>query len=73
MKVWKTLRDGKPDSKVGRILVLTTTNRIVPAWYVEERGRFYYRCGVFKRIASYKRWCYEKDLAQQALNEIENG
>ena len=70
MSIWKTLRDEKPDDKRGRILVLTTSNKIVHSWYHQENGKFYYRYGLVKRIANYKRWCYEDDLANQVLKEI---
>lgn len=70
MKIWKTLKDEKPNRKLGRILVLTTSNKIVHSWYSEENGKFYNRYGWIKRITNYKRWCYEKDLVNQALEEI---
>ena len=73
MSIWKTLRDEKPDDKRGRILVLTTSNKIVHSWYHQENGKFYHRYGLVKRIANYKRWCYESELVEQALREIENG
>ena len=67
MKVWKTLREEKPDWREGAIFILTRNNKIVPAWYND--GKFWRRVGLVRPI-TYKRWCYEKDLAQQALNEI---
>lgn len=70
MSIWKTLRDEKPDWRRGRILVLTTGNKIIHSWYREDNGKFYHRYGLVKRIANYKRWCYEKELVQQALSEI---
>ena len=74
MSIWKTLREEKPEWRNGRIFVLTPGGRIVPAWYGDERvfggkGKFWSRNGLVKPI-SYKRWCYEKDLVQQALDEI---
>lgn len=70
MSIWKTLRDEKPDHKRGRTLVLTTSNKIVHAWYHEQNGKFYNRYGWIKRITNYKRWCYESELVNQALEEI---
>jgi hypothetical protein len=69
MRIWKTLRDDKPSTR-RRIIVLTTTNKIVHAWYNPENGKFYNRYGWIKRMTNYKRWCYEDELVQQALNEI---
>ena len=68
MSVWKTLREEKPDWRQRNIFVLTPGGRIVPAWYMD--GDFWRRQGLVKRI-TYKRWCYEKDLVEQALKEIE--
>ena len=74
MSVWKTLREEKPDWRQGRIFVLTPGGRILPAWYDEQvfggKGKFWSRNGLVKPI-TYKRWCYEKDLVEQALKEIE--
>ena len=70
MSIWKTLRDEKPDWRRGRIIVLTTSNKIVHSWYREDNGKFYNRYGWVKRITNYKRWCYESELVNQALEEI---
>lgn len=76
MSIWKTLREEKPDWRKGHIFVLTPGGRIVSVWYGDERafggkGKFWSRQGLVKPI-TYKRWCYEKDLVQQALNEIKS-
>lgn len=70
MSIWKTLMDDKPDWRRGRIIVLTTSNKIVHSWYHEQNGKFYNRYGLVKRITNYKRWCYESELVNQALAEI---
>jgi hypothetical protein len=74
MSIWKTLREEKPDWRKGSVIVLTTGGKIVNAWYVSERaaggnGEFWSKNGVVRPIR-YKRWCYEKDLVQQVLDEI---
>ena len=70
MSIWKTLREEKPNSKIDRILVLTTSGKIAHVWFNEENNKFYNRYGLVKRITNYKRWCYEHELVEQALNEI---
>jgi hypothetical protein len=70
MSIWKTLREEKPNSKFDRILVLTTNGKIAHVWFNEENNKFYNRYGLVKRITNYKRWCYEHELVEQALNEI---
>ena len=70
MSIWKTLREEKPNSKFGRILVLTTSGQIAHVWFHEANNKFYSRYGLVKRITNYKRWCYEKDLVKQILKEI---
>ena len=42
--IWKTLNDGKLDTSK-RIIVLTTSNKIVHSWYNPENGKFYNRYG----------------------------
>jgi hypothetical protein len=68
MSIWKTLRDEKPTA-YRYILVLTTSNKIVHAWWYELEKRFYRRYGSITPITNYKRWCYEDELAKQALEE----
>ena len=70
MTIWKTLKEEKPNNKFGRILVLTTSGKIAHVWFNEENNKFYSRYGLVKRITNYKRWCYEKDLVNQVLEEI---
>lgn len=69
MSIWKTLRDEKPSTR-RRIIVLTTSNKIMHSWYNPENGKFYSRYGWVKRITNYKRWCYEDELVKQVLEEI---
>ena len=68
MSIWKTLRQQKPD-KYATVMILTKGNRIIQAFYNPEDGKFWNRMGYVHPI-SYKRWCYEHELVQQALNEI---
>lgn len=51
-------------------MVLTTNNRIVHSSYNPENGNFYSKYGWVKRIINCRRWCYEEDLAEQVLNDI---
>ena len=53
-------------------MILTRGNRITKAFYNSEDGKFWNRIGYVRPI-SYKRWCYESELVEQALREIENG
>lgn len=69
MNIWKTLRDEKPSTR-RRIIVLTTSNKIMHSRYNLENGKFYSRYGWVKRITNYKRWCYEDELVKQVLEEI---
>ena len=70
MSIWKTLRQEKPDWRVGRILVLTRSKKIKSAWWYEHENRFYSSVGWVRPITNYMRWCYEKELVEQALSEI---
>ena len=69
MNIWKTLREEKPDWRCGRILVLTRGNKIESAWWMD--GKFYSNRGLVKPIC-HKRWCYEEELVNQVLSEINN-
>lgn len=68
MSIWKTLREEKPDWRCGRILVLTRGNKIESAWWMD--GKFYSNRGLVKPIC-HKRWCYEKDLVDEILENID--
>ena len=70
MNIWKTIREEEP-RKFENVLILTRGNRIVQAFWNPEDRNFYRRIGLVKPI-SYKRWCYEEDLVNQALEEINN-
>jgi len=70
MSIWKTLKDGKPDWRVGSVLILTRSKKIKNAWWFEQGKCFYPTCGMVKPITNYMRWCYEHELVEQALNEI---
>ena len=70
MSIWKTLKDGKPDWRVGPVLVLTRGKKIKSAWWFEHENRFYTAIGIVRPITNYWRWCYEHELIEQALNEI---
>lgn len=67
--IWKTLRQQKP-KKYERVLVITDGKKIINAWWCEERKCFYPSCGLVKPISNYKRWCYEHELVEQTLQEI---
>jgi hypothetical protein len=69
MSIWKTLRQQKPD-KFTNVIILTTSGRIIQAFYNPEDGKFWERLGWVHPISNYKRWCYEKELVEQALGEI---
>ena len=68
MSIWKTLRQQKPE-RFATVMILTKGNKITQAFYKPEDGKFWNRVGYVHPI-SYKRWCYEYELVQQALNEI---
>lgn len=68
MNIWKTLRQQKPE-RFATVMILTKGNKIKQAFYNPEDGKFWNRIGYVHPI-SYKRWCYERELVQQALNEI---
>ena len=68
MRIWKTLRQQKPE-RFATVMILTKGNKITQAFYNPEDGKFWNRIGYVHPI-SYKRWCYERELVQQALNEI---
>ena len=70
MSIWKTLRQQKPE-RFATVIILTRGNRITQAFYNSEDGKFWNRVGYVHPI-SYKRWCYESELVEQALREIEN-
>lgn len=69
MSIWKTLRQQKPE-KNEHVIVLTRGKKIYKAWWCEERKCFYPACGLVRPITNYMRWCYEQELVEQALNEI---
>ena len=72
MGIWKTLKERKPE-KFSNVLIITRGNRIVQAFYNPEDGKFWRRIGLVKPVA-YKRWCYEHELVEQVLQEInDNG
>jgi hypothetical protein len=68
MSIWKTLRQEKPE-KFTNVIILTRRNRITQGFYNPEDGKFWQRIGWVHPI-TYKRWCYEHELVQQALEEI---
>jgi hypothetical protein len=70
MGIWKTLRQEKP-KRFADVIILTKGKKIRQAFYSPEDGRFWNRIGLVRPI-TYKRWCYEHELVQQALNEINN-
>ena len=69
MSIWKTLRQQKPE-RFATALVLTRGGRILQAFYNPEDGKFWERLGLVHPISNYLRWCYEKELVQQAMSEI---
>jgi hypothetical protein len=68
MSIWKRLSEKKPED-FASVIVLTRGNCIRLAFYNPEDKKFYNRIGLVKPI-SYKRWCYDYELVQQALEEI---
>lgn len=70
MGIWKTLREEHPKN-FANVIVLTKGNRLEKAFWSNEKKKFYVRVGLVKPI-QYKRWCYEKDLVDTALGEIEH-
>ena len=72
MGIWKTLKERKPE-KFSNVLIITRGNRIVQAFNNPEDGKFWRRIGLVKPVG-YKRWCYEHELVEQVLQEInDNG
>lgn len=69
MGIWKTLKQGKPEN-YEHVMVLTRGKKIYRAWWCEENKCFYPACGLVRPITNYMRWCYERELVEQALNEI---
>ena len=68
MSIWKTLRQEKPE-RFADVIILTRGNKITKAFYNPEDGKFWNRIGYVHPIG-YKRWCYEYELVQQALNSL---
>jgi hypothetical protein len=69
MSVWKTLRQEKP-RRFATVLVLTRSKRILQAFYNPEDKKFWERLGLVHPISNYLRWCYEEELVEEALKEI---
>jgi hypothetical protein len=68
MSIWKTLRQEKPE-RFADVIIITRGNKIAKAFYNPEDGKFWNRIGYVHPI-TYKRWCYEYELVQQALNSL---
>lgn len=66
--IWKTLREQKPEKFIN-VIILTKGNKITQGFYNPEDGKFWTRIGWIRPI-TYKRWCYEHELVEQALQEI---
>jgi len=70
MGIWKTLREKKPEG-FADVIILTKGDKLIPAFYNPEDGKFWNnRIGYVCPISNYRRWCYEHELVELSLTDI---